>query len=166
MYLPTVYRTFLYVLLFGFFISVFCEYFVYILTLTILYVSCHYVDKKFREILPVDKKAVLITGCDTGKSNQLKCNTVVHVRIQLIHSIFVGTDVCDVKDVYPLIKICSKLMLLKKLLQCFKMYTFNIYVVCTYVFHFCRTTSCEVHSLYIYKRSDLHGQLTSSHTVQ
>ena len=43
------------------------NYYIYLLLLLILRVSYFYIEKKYRELLPVNKKNVLITGCDTGK---------------------------------------------------------------------------------------------------
>ncbi|CAC5380361.1 E1.1.1.30 [Mytilus coruscus] len=61
-----VYRMLMFIFLSFFTINICIDYYVYIISLLVLKITYSYVEPKFKELLPVDKKAVLITGCDTG----------------------------------------------------------------------------------------------------
>ncbi|XP_071155929.1 D-beta-hydroxybutyrate dehydrogenase, mitochondrial-like [Mytilus edulis] len=60
------YRMFIFIFLSFLTINICIDYYLYIISLLVLKITNSYIESKFKELLPVDKKAVLITGCDTG----------------------------------------------------------------------------------------------------
>ncbi|XP_063420093.1 D-beta-hydroxybutyrate dehydrogenase, mitochondrial-like isoform X1 [Mytilus trossulus] len=66
MNITIVYRMLMFFFLSFLTINICINYYVYLISLLVLKITYSYMEPKFRELLPVDKKAVLITGCDTG----------------------------------------------------------------------------------------------------
>ena len=67
-YLTTAYRLCFLVVLLMLLYSICVHHYIYIFTLVTLQITYIYLERKYKQVLPINKKAVLITGCDTGKS--------------------------------------------------------------------------------------------------
>lgn len=52
-------------------VSVFIDYYIYIILFIAFKIAYPYLEEKYKDWLPVDKRNVLITGCDTGKVNDM-----------------------------------------------------------------------------------------------
>lgn len=69
--LVILYRTILISLLFALFLDILVNNYVYIISIVIVKITYSYAEIKYKNFLPVKKKAVLITGCDTGMYNSI-----------------------------------------------------------------------------------------------
>ena len=67
-YLTTAYRLCFLVVLLMLLCSICVHHYIYIFTLVTLQITYIYLERKYKQVLPINKKAVLITGRDTGKS--------------------------------------------------------------------------------------------------
>jgi hypothetical protein len=65
--ITNVYRMCLWAAVLGILITICVNYCVYITCLMILHITYTCMEKRCKTLLPVYRKAVLITGCDTGK---------------------------------------------------------------------------------------------------
>ncbi|XP_052092374.1 D-beta-hydroxybutyrate dehydrogenase, mitochondrial-like [Mytilus californianus] len=61
-----IFRIIAFTLLFALFLNICVNNYLYIISFVILKITHSYVEKKYKNSLPVSNKAILITGCDTG----------------------------------------------------------------------------------------------------